>query len=309
MLSVSLRQLEYVVAVAEQGGVSSAAAVVSVSQPSLSVAIARLEEDLGKSLFIRRKGGPFVPTAFGRDFIEQARDLLADAERLVDPEAKPSEQRRPVAIGFFEDLAPLMLAPILRHLKRKHPNVLIATRVGGFERLAEDLCTGQLDCAVTYDLGLDQTIGRMQLATLSPHALASKSHSIAAKKSITLATLTHESLILADQGHSVRHIIDLFRQRGLTPRIVHRAASLETMRSLVGNDFGIGITYTLPAARCSYDGKPLVSIRITDKATEEPIVLATNSLNEPTPLTCKVTKTIAKMAQLSSCLSLSTDTC
>ncbi len=288
MLSVTFRQLEYVVAVAEHGSVSSAAAQVSVSQPSLSVAIARLESDLGKPLFIRRKGAPFVPTAFGRDFIENAQDLLSDAARLVDPEQKSLEQHRPITIGFFEDLAPLLLAPVLGHLKKRHPHVMISTHVGGFERLAEDLGSGQLDFAMTYDLGLDETINRKELAMLSPHALTSKTHEFAGRKSITLASLAGEPLILADQGLSSRHMVDLFRQRGLSPRIAFRAASLETMRSLVGNGFGIGLSYTLPAARRSYDGKQLASIRITDEGIDEPIVLATNSLNAPTPLTSTV---------------------
>jgi len=298
MLSITIRQLEYVVAVAEQGGVSSAATAVNVSQPALSVSIARLEEDLGKPLFIRRKGEPFVPTAFGRDFIDEARHLLTKVERLVNPNTVHSEQRRPIVIGFFEDLAPLILAPILSQLRKKHPQMPVSTRVGGFEQLSKDLRSGQLDFAVTYDLGLDETIQRRQIAKLPPHALLAKTHPLAKRQTISLAMLENEPLILADQGHSIRHMIDLFRQQGLTPRIAHRAASLETMRSLVGNGFGIGLSYTLPAARHSYDGKPLVPLRITDKRTVEPVVIATNLLNEPTLHTDELIDDVIKMSGL-----------
>lgn len=282
MLSYTLRQLEYIVAVAEQGGVSHAAETVNVSQPSLSVAIAKLEGTLGKAIFIRDKGNPLVLTAFGREFVEDARQILSDAERLVDPTFKQAIQRRPVAVGFFEDLAPLVLAPILKRLADTHPDVSITQRVLGFEKLTEGLASGELDFAVTYDLGLEQKTRREELMTLSPHALVSENHQLAGEQVTTLTALSKEQLILVDQGYSLQHMIDLFRQRELIPIITHRAASIETMRSLVGNDFGVGVSYTLPAAQRSYDGKRVCAIKISDQGVEEPIVLATSKANEPT---------------------------
>ena len=84
MLSVTLRQLEYVVAIGAHRSVSSAAAALHVSQPALSVALKQLEELLGKPLFLRRSGSPMIPTSFGRDFLAGAARLLDDAHRHVE---------------------------------------------------------------------------------------------------------------------------------------------------------------------------------------------------------------------------------
>jgi DNA-binding transcriptional LysR family regulator len=80
MLSVSVRQLEYAIAVSHHGSVSLAANAIHVSQPALSVAIHNLEEHLGQPLFIRRKGSPLMLTSFGRDFMIKARNLVVQFE-------------------------------------------------------------------------------------------------------------------------------------------------------------------------------------------------------------------------------------
>ena len=298
MLSVTLRQLEYAVAVERHRGVSAAAAALHVSQPALSTAIAQLEDRLGESVFIRRKGSPFAPTSFGREFLDEAARLLAGVERLIDPGAHLADSRRSVVIGCFEDLAPLVLAPMLLRLRDRRPETPISTRVGGFEMLSEAMQTGQMDFAITYDLGLDARFVRRPIAVVSPHAIVAEAHPLATQGAVSLARLAEEKLILADQDLSIRHMIDLFRQRGLTPRIAHRAASLETMRSLVGNGFGVGLSYTRPQTRQSYDGKPLVLLELSDRQVAEPVIVARSALNPPTRFAQELVEEIAAMPGL-----------
>lgn len=281
MLSVTVRQLEYAVAAAGHGGVTAAAAALHVSQPSLSVAIGQLEAQLGRPLFVRHKGGPLAPTPFGREFLDEAARLLAALGRLVDPDAPPEGQRLPVTIGCFEDLAPMLLAPVLARLREEHPGVAVATRVGSFESLLGDLAAGRLDFAITWDLGLDRAFLRREMARLRPHAVVAKGHPLAAQGRASLAELVREPLVLADQGLSIRHMIDLFRQRGLEPRIAQRAPTLETMRSMVGNGFGAGLSYTRPRSRESYDGRPLVELEISDDLAGEPVVLVASRASPP----------------------------
>ena len=85
MLHVSLRQLEYVVAVGRAGSLSAAAEALHVSQPALSVAIASVEGRVGEVLFLRRKGVAISLTAYGRIFMSEAEALLAVAQRLEHP--------------------------------------------------------------------------------------------------------------------------------------------------------------------------------------------------------------------------------
>lgn len=298
MLSVTLRQLEYAVAVGRHGGMSAAADALNVSQPALSVAIAQLEQRVGRPLFVRRKGSAFVPSAFGRDFLDEAARLLAGVERLVDPEALLAGIRGPVVIGCFEDLAPMLLAPMLKHLAARRPGIAVSTRVGGFEALCGQLRDGSVDFAVTYDLGLDESFVRRRVALISPHAVVADGHPLAARATVGLEELAGEPLILADQGLSVRHMVGLFRRRGLSPRILHRAASLETMRSLAGNGLGVGLSYTRPAAQISYDGRPLAFVAIDAADAAEPVILVTSAPDAPSPMVADVMEEVAAMPDL-----------
>ncbi|MGR3718168.1 MAG: LysR family transcriptional regulator [Thermohalobaculum sp.] len=291
---MSIRQIEYAVAVAERGSFKAAAESLHVSQPALSVAIAGLEGHLGKPLFIRRKGSPVVPTSFGREFLGEATRMLAEFTRLVDPGTSLFE-RRPVVIGCYEDLAPIILAPIFSRLQHCHPEAKLSKRVGGFELLSEELRSGHVDFVITYDLGLDDSFDRKEIAQLSLRVLVGKTHPFRQRAEASLEELSLEPLVLADQGLSIRHMIDLFQQRGLSPHVAYRAATLETMRSFVANGLGVGLSYTLPRSSRSYDGKTLHTLMISDDLSSEPIVIATNRLNPPSQIAVQVMDEIAAM--------------
>ncbi|MCT8329822.1 LysR family transcriptional regulator [Albidovulum sediminis] len=269
MLSITLRQLEYAVAVARTGGVTAAAETLNVSQPALSVALSQLEAQLGQPLFLRRAGSAVTPTAYGRSFVDEAERLLLGIANLTRGTGAPS----PVTLGCFEDLAPMVLAPLLARIGAALPGLAITPRVGSFERLAEDLSRGRIDLALSYDLGFDERFEREEIARLTPHAVLSPDHPLALAPGLRLADLADQPLVLADQGPSLGHMQALFSRAGLMPRIAHRTHSLETMRSFAANGLGIGLSYTHPAPGQSYDGRPLVTRPVTDTGAGEPIVL------------------------------------
>ena len=195
--------------------------------------------------------------------------LLAALGRLTQGEGAP----QPVALGCFEDLAPIVLAPLLSELARDHPALAVVPRVGGFEQLAGDLAQGRLDLALSYDLGFDDRYEREEIARLAPHAVLAPDHPLAARAELSLADLAGEPLVLADQGLSLSHMRALFSHAGLTPRIAHRTPSLETMRSFAANGLGVGLSYTRPAPGQSYDGRPLVTRPVTGTGAGEPVVI------------------------------------
>lgn len=269
MLSITLRQIEYAVAVANAGGVTAAAETLHVSQPALSVALSQLEGQLGQPLFLRRAGSAVTPTAFGRRFVDEAERILASLANLTRDAGAPS----PVTLGCFEDLAPMVLAPLVARIGAALPGLALIPSVGGFERLAEDLARGRIDLALSYDLGFDDRFRREEIARLRPHAVLAPDHPLARMPGLRLADLAEVPLILADQGPSLGHMQALFSRAGLMPRIAHRTHSLETMRSFAANGLGVGLSYTHPAPGQSYDGRPLVTRPVTDTGAGEPIVL------------------------------------
>ncbi len=268
MLSITLRQLEYATAVARHGGMTAAAQALHVSQPALSVAIRQLEGHLGRPLFLRR-AGKIAPTAFGRGWLQAAEAQLAALSRLMAGEGAEA----PVRLAVFHDLAPMLLAPILARAATGLPGLKIDPGVMAFETLSAALTEGRIDLALTWDLGLPPGCSRRTLARIAPHAVLPTGHPLAARDALTLADLADQPLILTDQALSLAHFRSLFAARGLAPRIAHRPASAELMRSFAANGLGVGLGYSRPLPDASPDGRPLEIRPITDAGTEA-LVLA-----------------------------------
>lgn len=273
MLRLTLRQIEYVAAVADSGSLTEAAARLNVSQPALSVAIAQVEQQVGITLFQRRKGRRLAPTAAAPAFLDRARELLSLAQALEDP-ARAGRGEGRLRLGCFQDLAPVWLPGSLTRLRAALPGVEVVPMAVDFARLADGLREGAIDLAISYDLGLDASVRRQVLARVAPHAFLPPGAALAAQDSVTLADLARHPLILFDEGLSVRHMLRLFQSQGLHPLVRHRVATLEIMRSLAAHGEGIGISYTRPPADVAYDGTALAARRIVDAVAEEPVVLA-----------------------------------
>jgi DNA-binding transcriptional LysR family regulator len=295
MLHVSLRQLEYIVAIGKAGSMSAASHQLSVSQPALSVAITHIENRVGFPLFIRRKGVAITPTAFGRIFLKDAEDLIADADRLEQPGAMSRRRQARVRIGILEELAPAWFAPVIVKLRETCPDTEFQVLAMSFETLTSALLSGQIDLGLTYDLGLDASFQRDLLVHVAPWIWISPEDELALRETISLAEIADRPLILSDQALSVRHMLGLFRTIGLTPTVKHRAASIELLRSLSANGEGIGISYTNPPGSTTYDGRQVVRVQITDAYAIEPVVLAYTGL-QPEPLGL-VRATISTFAQ------------
>ncbi|MDR6820994.1 DNA-binding transcriptional LysR family regulator [Neorhizobium sp. 2083] len=282
MLHVSLRQLEYVVAVGKAGSLSAASKLLSVSQPAISVAITHVEGRLEEPLFIRRKGVPIFPTAFGRVFLKDAETLLNDAERLEKPGVLSQRRQRRITLGILEELAPVWFAPVLVRLTKEYPDIEFRALELSFDTLTRAILSGQIDLGLTYDLGLDGSFDRDVLFRVAPRIWTAPDTQIATRSDITLAEIADLPLILSDQGLSIRHILGLFHAIGFNPVVKHRAASIELLRSLSANGEGYGISYTNPPGSMTYDGLQVARVRISDAHAIEPIVLvSTGSQPEP----------------------------
>lgn len=274
MLYLTLRQFEYVSAVARSGSLSGAASQLNVSQPSLSVAITQVERRLARKLFIRRRGTPVELTDFGRDYLAQVEEIIALARQLDDPTHSRHAASGRLTLGLFEDLAPLHIGRLLNALRSKLQGTEIRYRIAGFETLARDMLQARIDMAVTFDLGLDASFSRRPLTAVRPHALMRIDDPFAGLHEVSLEHLSQRALILFEEGLSVRHVLGLFRRIGAEPVVRHRVQALEVMRSLAAHGEGIGITYAGPIGGSAYDGTPLASVPIAEDFAREPVILA-----------------------------------
>lgn len=276
MLYNTLRQYEYILAIAEAGSLTDAAAHLNVSQPSLSVAISRVEETLGQPLFIRRKGAAIRITPFGHKFIREARSLV-DLATSIEAGV---ERAQSFVLGCFDDIAPWYLAPALQNLQRQFPDFAFQGREGGFAELAADLTEGRIDLAMSYDVGFDDGFDRLKLKSISPVVFLTEEHPLARKQTITLRELAEHPLILSNEGLSEGFVRRLFERLDLTPSIAIRAASLESMRSFAAHGLGIGLSYTCPPTEMSYDGSALITRPISTPEAVADIALIWSKLRQ-----------------------------
>ena len=187
MLYISLRQYEYVVAIADAGSLTDAASRLNVAQPSLSVAITRVEDRLGASIFLRRRGASIEITPFGHRVISRARELLQLAEALEHR----SSTAPTLTVGCFEDIAPWYLAPALNRLEAELPEMTFQGREGRFVDLASDLSEGRADVVISYDIGFYGNFERRTITSVTPVAFLAVNHPLAGHQSLQLEELSH----------------------------------------------------------------------------------------------------------------------
>ncbi|WP_120498943.1 LysR family transcriptional regulator [Roseovarius sp. EL26] len=256
MLYITLRQYEYILAVADTGSLTDAASVLHVSQPSLSVAITRVEDHLRRKIFLRGKGSAITTTPFGHRFITHARELVSTATTLE----YSAETTRPFVLGCFEDIAPWHLPKTLGTLQQEFPNRQFTGKEGRLSDLATGMKQGQIDLAITYDIGFESTFCRRKLKDVVPVAFLATDHPLAGQSVLEMEQLVPHPLILFSEDLSEGHMRRLFDTLGIDPVVAHRTASLELMRSLSAHGAGIGISYSHPPTATSYDGQPLITI-------------------------------------------------
>jgi LysR family hydrogen peroxide-inducible transcriptional activator len=218
---VNLRDLQYVVAVAELQHFGRAADRCHVSQPTLSMQIRKVEDYLGVELF-ERSGRRVLVTSAGEQIVDKARVLLRDyeelqltAKRLKDPSAG---QYR---LGAFPTLAPYLL-------EDKTEQLLLRLRRGQLDLalLALPVAGDDLECCPLFD---------------EPFLLAtSATHPLAQRQAVSVECLTEHPLLLLDEGHCLREqALDFCKMNALEESRDFRATSLPTLMQMVSTDLGI----------------------------------------------------------------------
>lgn len=190
-MSVDLRVMRYIVAVAEAGGFRDAAHRLHVAQPALSRQVRQLERDLGLELFRRR---PTEVTEPGRAFVEEARRILADVDRAVERARRVARgEVGTVRIGHTSTAAFHALPRLLDRIYRDHPTIEVETGRRWDAELVTQLDAGDFDIVVGHQLPsrspASAVLGRERLAAVVPAG-----HPLAGRPGIALRDLAGETL-------------------------------------------------------------------------------------------------------------------
>lgn len=257
-LRFSLRQLEYLVAVAESGSIAMASERVNVSSPSISAAISQLEAEFGLPLFVRKHAHGLSLTQGGKRFAEQARRILAEAARLNDlANDITGEVRGPLTVGCLLTFAQIVLPRLRRTFCDAYPAVDFRQVESHQAELFGALRSASLDIALTYDLNIPPDLEFVELLELPPYAVMSETHDLATRESVTPKDLAAYPMVLLDLPMSVDYFLSLFAASGVKPKIAERTRDVAVMHGLVANGFGYSIANMRPSSDRSPDGRRL----------------------------------------------------
>ena len=268
---MTLTELRYIVAVARERHFGRAAQACFVSQPTLSVAVKKLEEELGVALFERGAGEVSVTPA-GRTIVAQAQRVLEEASRIKEMAATGRDPiAGPLRLGTIYTIGPYLLPKLIPILRRTAPAMQLHIQENFTHRLAEALKNGEVD-VVLVALPFAEA-GMVTRAVYDEPFLVAvpKGHPWESRKRISSEELTKESLLLLGEGHCFRdQVLELChsaRARSPISRTVE-GGSLETIRQMVAG--GIGIT-VLPATSVGAGGTSGDLIRILPFARPVPV--------------------------------------
>ncbi|MCU1397766.1 MAG: transcriptional regulator LysR [Acidimicrobiales bacterium] len=260
MSSLNLRQIRYVVAMADAGSISAAARTLEVSQPTLSSSLRELEQSLGVSLFVRSPGRPLTVTAEGRVLLPEIRRLAAHADDVAQ---RASSLAAPttgtVRIGSLVTVAPVVVPPLVREFRTDQPDAAVTVTTADQQALLAGLDNGDLHMALTYDLDIDEGVDFVPIAQVAPKVLLSSAHPLAARRSVQLAALADEPFVLLDLPVSSDYFQAVFLAAGVSMRPSMRCTDLSFVRGLVAEQLGYSVVNLVPSQRGD-DGLSYVSI-------------------------------------------------
>lgn len=237
----TLRQLEYIVALADTGQFVEAARRCDVSQPALSKQVREVEEMLGLELFERARPRVIVTRA-GEEIVGRARRILGEARELVDSaNAYADSPHGTVQLGVIPTIAPYGLPGLLVKLRRLFPEVSFAIKELQTDDLLEELRAGSIDLGLLARPFDDQGLSGPDLVEEPFVLVAPTGHPLSCAGSVAPDEIVGASLILMEDGHCLRdQAIDVCAVAGTPPSTSVTAASVSTLVRMV--ESGIGAT-------------------------------------------------------------------
>lgn len=241
MWPMQLRDLEWLVVLAEHGHVTTTAAVLGTSQPTVSRMLARVEEELGARVFERLPGG-IRTTPTGELVLDAARDLVArhrqlerDLAAALDPEAGV------VRLAFLDSLATSLVPEVLAEFHAHAPRARVELRQEPAHEIHEDLASGAVDLAFTSTRP-DPAYGWTTLQVERLVLVVPPRHRLRTRRRVSLSELAGEELVTTPAGFGHRSLVDgLLREAGVAPPVSFESQDLATIVGLVAAGLGVAV--------------------------------------------------------------------
>ena len=278
---MTLTELRYIVAVARERHFGRAAEACFVSQPTLSVAVKKLEEELGVAIF-ERGSGEVALTPTGERIVAQAQRVLEEAATIKEIAKQGKDPLAgPLHIGVIFTIGPYLLPRLVPLLHKRAPQMPLSIEENYTAVLAEKLKRGDIDVAIVALPFEEQGVVTRPVYDEAFVVAVPRDHPWAARKSIRADDLAKESLLLLGTGHCFRDQVlnacPALNRSSATPGTIQKTvegSSLETIRLMVAS--GLGLT-VLPASAVpakARAGDLLSYVPFTRPAPDRRVVLA-----------------------------------
>jgi LysR family hydrogen peroxide-inducible transcriptional activator len=277
--TMTLTELRYIVAVAREKHFGRAAEACFVSQPTLSVAIKKLEEELDVKLFERGANEVSV-TPLGEEIVRQAQSVIEQAANIKEIAKRGKDPvSGPLRLGVIYTIGPYLLPDLVKQAIERVPQMPLMLQENFTVKLLDMLRTGELDCAIIAEPFPDAGLAVAPLYD-EPFMVAMPStHELAKRKSIAAEELKKETMLLLGTGHCFRdHVLEVcpeyarFSSNAEGIRKSFEGSSLETIKYMVAS--GMGVT-VVPQLSVPKDAQPHVRyVPFSDPVPTRRVVLA-----------------------------------
>lgn len=241
---MTLTQLSYIVAVDRYRHFATAADKVFVTQPTLSMQIHKLEDELEVTIFDRSKS-PVIPTEAGEKIIAEAKEILKQSKHIEDIASfSDDELRGTFRVGIIPTIAPYLLPLFLHTFTEKYPHVKLVFEEGITDDLLRLLDDDVIDIAIIATPAEQGYIFEEELYNEPFVGYLAEDHELASKEKLDTDDLNIDDIWLLDEGHCFRdQTIQLCKRRNKNTsqdrKIEFSSGNLETLKQLVEGDFGM----------------------------------------------------------------------
>jgi LysR family hydrogen peroxide-inducible transcriptional activator len=278
---MTLTELKYIVAVAREKHFGKAAEACFVSQPTLSVAIKKLEDELEVKLF-ERSANEVTVTPLGEEIVRQAQSVLEQAASIKEIAKRGKDPLAgPLRLGVIYTIGPYLLPDLVRQAIARTPQMPLMLQENFTARLLEMLRTGEIDCAIMAEPFPDTGLALAPLYDEPFLAAVPSHHPLAQQPHVTAEELKRETMLLLGNGHCFRdHVLEVcpefarFSSDAEGIRKSFEGSSLETIKHMVAAGMGVTLVPRLsvpkgalePRARRKKDEESFVKYLTFDGA-------------------------------------------
>lgn len=269
-MALSLRQVRYFIAVAENGSVTGAAQQLSVSQSTVTEAVKGLEDELGVQLIERQARGVALSYK-GQQFLRHAHRIMAE---VSDAQSALRSQEAPLAgtlhLGVTTLVAGYCLSDLLARFRRVFPAVQVNVVEDTRDYLEHLLLNGEIDVAVIIVSNLQDNVAleTEALQTSNYHLWMPSGHRLLRSGPVSLKELAGDALIMLSVDEVEEVTGRYWRQAGVRPKVAFRTRSVEAVRSLVATGAGVAVLPDLAYRPWSLEGDRIEAREIEETLPE-----------------------------------------